>query len=125
MDEAFREKMKNFIVFSKNIENVNELSNLPIDKIKGITKKTASILRKTHKVEKIADLSNLELESNDLRALGIRGIKKMDLMNWIVLSKVINSSELENYLGPKKIVLVGLNNAGKTALTQILNNDYD
>lgn len=125
MNDAIREKLKNYIVFSKKIKNVNDLVGLPVDKIKGMTKKSASILKKTHQVAKIGDLSDLELDSKDMRNLENQGIKKLNLVNWMVLSKVIKSNELENYLGPKKIVLVGLNNAGKTALTQILKNNYD
>ncbi|NHI93432.1 MAG: hypothetical protein EAX96_13175 [Candidatus Lokiarchaeota archaeon] len=125
MENIIKEKLKKFILFSKNIENLSEIENLPITRIKGMTKNLAEILKKTHKISKIEDLSTLELDNNDIRVLESQGIKRLNIINWIILSKVIKSSELENYFGPKKIVLVGLHNAGKTALMQLFKKDFD
>ena len=120
MDESVREKLKNLIEFSKNIKDLKEISNLSIDRIIGITEKNAEILNEKFNVSKIGELASLELDVNEIRSLGSYGINRKDLINWILLSKMINNTSIEDYLGPKKISIVGLDNAGKTAIFQVL-----
>ena len=125
MDEEMREKLKGYIIFSKDVKTLDEIGELSITRIKGITKKEAGPLKSAYKVATIDDLSTIELTSRDLRYLECLGIKQTDILNWILLSKVLKSKDLENYIGPKKISLVGLNNAGKTALSRLFQNNVD
>ncbi|NHI93424.1 MAG: hypothetical protein EAX96_13135 [Candidatus Lokiarchaeota archaeon] len=120
MDESVREKLKKIIIFSKDVTDLKGILDLPINKIKGLTKNLASVLKERLNVVKISDLVNLELNRKDLRFLESSGINQKDLMNWMLIAKMIDDATIDDYLGPRKISLVGLNNAGKSALLQIL-----
>jgi len=125
MDESIKEKLKNLIVFSKEVKDLKDISNLPINKITGLSNKNADALKEKFEVTKIGELASLELNIKEIRSLESLGINRKDLINWMLLSKMINNATIEDYLGPKKISIVGLDNAGKTAIFLVLKENVN
>ncbi|MHA1378065.1 MAG: ADP-ribosylation factor-like protein [Candidatus Helarchaeota archaeon] len=115
--------IKKAVDIPKKIKNIEEIKNLDIIHIKGIGKKTAQNLKNALKITKITDLAKKKISHDELLKLKTLGIKKFKFSKWVYIAKLIEeakSEEVAEAVEPRKISVVGLENAGKTTILQVL-----
>jgi len=100
----------------------NQVLELSLDHIKGIPPKAKEILEKTLDIKTIADFAGKILTLSNVQLLKLLTINENDLEKWQTLATYITkfvkgSADLTFKM---KILLVGLDNAGKTAVLNIL-----
>lgn len=125
MSDLIQEKVKSFINIPEEITDLNEVPKLPITNIKGITKKAAATLRIVLKAKTIEQLSKVEISDEQLNKLTESGIKEEKLKNWLLISKLMSTTKTDDVFDLKKVVLVGLSNAGKTSILKALQNNLN
>lgn len=106
-----------------NITALEKIKGLDLTHLKGIGKKTAKCLKDVLNVIKIADLAKRQINEEELLKLKTLGIREYNLNNWISISKKITASEIDEGLEPRKISILGLGNAGKTTLLNVLQDN--
>ena len=118
------EEKINELLKIKGIYDPNYIRNLPIISLKEVTPNINKSLAKIFDIHKINDLANLTISEDKKKELEDEGISYEELQKWIIASKLLTNTEvLENKIERqkgKKIVFVGLENAGKTAIIQTI-----
>ncbi len=100
---------------------------LPINHIKGISKEVENILDKTLGVSTIGDFARTVLTRSKVHLLKVLDIDENSLDKWQALASYIvklveGTAELPMDM---KILIAGLNNAGKTAICSIISKNYN
>ncbi len=113
-------KLEHLLEIPKNVRTLKRILNLNLSHIKGISIKDAAVLRKVLNVKTIKDLAKRKINEEEFMNLKFLGINPYDLNVWVFISRVLNKGKIEEYIGPRKISLVGLDNAGKTAILRVL-----
>ena len=120
--EKFYKKLMSFL--KEGIEKpkkIKELKKLPIESIKGIGEYTDFL--KDLKVKTIKDLSSKDIEKiKPIAAEHDVPIEKIE--EWQTVAKVIERAGKYRGEISKKIMLLGIDNAGKTAITKTLTIKY-
>ena len=114
------QKIEKFIKIPDNIKTIEEIQDLDLTFIKAINESDGDKLKHVLGVLKIRDLANKFVSKEDLIVLKALGIKSNQLSSWILISKMITEARIDEFLGMQKISIIGLENAGKTALLNIL-----
>ena len=125
MDETLKEKLSNFIDIPEKIKDLKGISNMDLIHVKGIDLRKASILRNVLHVSKIEDLARKDINEEEFLMLKLLGIEEFDLNIWSFFSRMIVEGKIDKYIGPSKTLIVGLDNAGKTAILNVLQNKFD
>jgi len=120
LNESIREKLSNVIDIPENISDPEELLKQKITIIKGIDEKIALSLKNILKISTVEGLAIRTISNEEYRMLKFLGIDMFDLNIWQFVSKVIAENKIEEYLQTNKISIVGLNYAGKTAISKIM-----
>ncbi len=120
MNESILEKISNVIEIPDHLGTLKEIINQDLIIIKGINEKKASILKNILKISTIGEFAEKEITDDNYQMLISLGIDLYDLNIWLFISKVINENKIEQFLGPQKVSIVGLNYAGKTAISKIM-----
>jgi len=105
-------------------KKIKDLKDMDIDIIKGIKDQgQADTLKSDLKVKKIKDLAKVALDKARTFAEQ-HDIKVMDMEEWITIAKLIMRAEKYRGEIAKKVMLLGIDNAGKTAISKTLTIKY-
>ncbi|MHA1651386.1 MAG: ADP-ribosylation factor-like protein [Candidatus Helarchaeota archaeon] len=120
------EELKKFLVdLPPNIEK-EKILNLPIKHIKGLSPEFATKLEKTLGLKRIKDFTNKFISQEKLTLLNVLNITEDEIDKWISVGTYIVKL-IRGEVAPgekKKILLAGLENAGKTAILNILTKRF-
>ncbi len=122
LDKSMREKLSNFIDIPARVGTLNEISKLDLIHVKGIDVKIATTLKNVLHVMTIEEMARREVNDSEYLMLKSLGISEFDLNIWSFFSKMISEAKISKYLGPSKTLIVGLDNAGKTAILNAIQN---
>ncbi|MHA1270305.1 MAG: ADP-ribosylation factor-like protein [Candidatus Helarchaeota archaeon] len=116
-------KIKDLLRINR-IDDISKIGDLPIIALKGITPNINKIIINTLKIHKIKELAEISLTDKKRSELEKEGISSDKLEKWIIAAKLLLSSEIpdteKQTQKGKKIAFVGLENAGKTAIIQMI-----
>ncbi|MFX0134429.1 MAG: ADP-ribosylation factor-like protein [Candidatus Hodarchaeota archaeon] len=122
LDKSIRDRLSNFIDIPKRVGTLNEIAKLDLIHIKGIDTKIATTLKNVLHIMTIEELARKEVNEDEFLMLKSLGISEFDLNIWTFFSKMIIEAKVSKYLGPSKTLIVGLDNAGKTAILNSIQN---
>ena len=121
------EEIQKFLVkVDSEIEN-EEILNLPIEHIKGMFAETAKKLKNIAEIKTITDLANKVVPQDKIQVLKLSDMSEDDLDKWQAIGTYISEfiqGKIES-TEKKKILLAGLENAGKTAILNILTKRFN
>ena len=118
-----KEKIKELLKI-KDTTDPKEIAKLPIITLKGINPNINKDIINIFNIEKIQELANISITEENIKNLEKTEINIKDLQNWIIGARLLTSTEIPERkaqrMKGKKIAFVGLGNAGKTAMIQML-----
>lgn len=122
---AVVEKIKALLNALKIPENVRDFQNLQIHDLRDLSVQESQIITELLKVKTIKDLSKVPYEQvlNNISLLRNAGIPKNKLELLITAAKFIVKAADYKPLEGKKVVIAGLDNAGKTALLKTIKKE--
>ena len=121
------EEIQKFLVNVDAEIEKEEIPNLPIEHIKGMFVEVAKKLRNIADLKIISDLANKIVPQDKIQVLKLSNISENDLEKWQSLGTYI-VEVVQGKVEPtekKKILLAGLENAGKTAILNILTKRFN
>lgn len=121
--ERIFEKISDAVSIPEKITSAKEIQKLKLVHIKGIDSKIAQTLKNVLNVKTIEDLAKKQITEDNFQMLKLLGINLHDINVWTFISKMVVAGKTEEPFGPRKISIVGLDNAGKTALLNVLQNN--
>ncbi len=113
------ERIKGFFKSSVYIENIGEILDFKIDSLIGIDRINADILKKFN-VTSIKELAEFPTD----KISEIQEIPEVVLDKWIKVAKIIYDFISSSRFAQKKILLIGLDNGGKTSILNVLQDRY-
>ncbi|NVM30569.1 MAG: 50S ribosome-binding GTPase [Candidatus Helarchaeota archaeon] len=118
-------KIKNLLKLNIDFANIEEILVLPLPNLKGITPEKAEILEQFFQIESIEDLATQELDSKGMEILLKNDISKEDWANWKQAAELIYEApkKVLARTAIKKVLVIGLDNAGKTSVINTLQRD--
>lgn len=119
-DAIILEKLGNFINIPDYITRIHEVLDLNLTFLKGISINFAEKIKKVLRISTIGELARKFISREEINILKALGIKPHQLSNWVFIAKMIEENNFDDFLGPQKISILGLDNAGKTALLNVL-----
>ncbi|MFX1450591.1 MAG: ADP-ribosylation factor-like protein [Promethearchaeota archaeon] len=120
MDESIREMLEDIIDIPEKIKKLKDILKLDLTNFKGVSAKAAFTLYNVLKAKKIEDFVGMKIDDSKFLTLKVLGVDPYDVNVWMFISRMISEGKIGEVLGPKKISIVGLDNAGKTAIFRIL-----
>ena len=119
------DKIKVLLNALKLPENVKDFQNLALHDLRDLTVQESQIIGELLKVKTIKDLSKVPYEQilNNISLLRNAGIPKNKLELLITAAKFIVKAADYKPLEGKKVVIAGLDNAGKTALLKTIKKE--
>ncbi|NVM01192.1 MAG: 50S ribosome-binding GTPase [Candidatus Helarchaeota archaeon] len=120
MNESIRERLKDIIDIPEKIKDLKDILKLDLTHFKGVSNKAAFTLNNVLKARKIEDFVGMEIDDSKFLTLKVLGVDPYDVNVWMFISRMISEGKIGEFLGPKKISIVGLDNAGKTAIFRII-----
>ncbi|MFX1296383.1 MAG: ADP-ribosylation factor-like protein [Promethearchaeota archaeon] len=115
-------KIQNLLKIKVKFANIEEIFVLPPSNLKGITPKNAEILEQIFQIDTIEDLALKELDEKGFEILAKNNISKIDWENWKAATKLIYETP-DFTREVKKVLVIGLDNAGKTSVINILQRE--
>ncbi|MHA1266106.1 MAG: ADP-ribosylation factor-like protein [Candidatus Helarchaeota archaeon] len=124
-DQEFITKIQNLLKLNVPFSNLNEILALPTSNIKGISPEKAELLEQFFQIETIEDLALKELDEKGIEILLKNNITREDWANWKQAAKLIYEAPVGTLARElvKKVLVIGLDNAGKTSVINILQRD--
>ena len=113
------ETLKDFFKTGVSISELSEISLLKPDDLFGIDSISANKLRDSG-IKSIQDLANLP-EDNLPQ---IRDVLPQILLKWVKIAKIIEKTIKEQMKEQKKLLLIGLDNGGKTSILSVLQDKF-
>lgn len=120
LDESVRERLKDIIDLPEKIKDPKDILKLDLTYFKGVNNKAAFTLYNVLKTRKIEDFVKMDIDDSKFLTLKVLGVDPYDVNVWMFISRMISEGKIGEFLGPKKISIVGLDNAGKTAIFRII-----
>lgn len=124
-DALLLEKIGKFIRVPETLIRLGEVFRLNLTNIKGLDEKQAEILKQVLGVSKIGDLIGITISDENFLVLKALGIKPYQIASWLFIAKMVNEAKIDEFFGTEKISIIGLENAGKTALLNILQGNVN
>ncbi|MGV9200444.1 MAG: ADP-ribosylation factor-like protein, partial [Promethearchaeia archaeon] len=112
-------KVKEFFKSNVIIKEMGEVLTFTPDTLIGIDRISADRLKK-HSIETIKDLADLSLDDPPI----IEGIIPKMIEKWIKVAQVLEKTVHEQLKEQKKVILIGLDNGGKTSLLSVLQERF-
>ena len=119
LDKSFDKDLRPLFTRDVQIENkeLDKILDLPVDKLQGVDAKSREMLEK-------ANITTVyELSQSILEQVSVDGIDATQLKKWIRKARII-VNYIQNPLTKRKLLLAGLDFAGKTSLLSVLKKDY-
>ncbi|TFG04687.1 MAG: hypothetical protein EU539_10350 [Promethearchaeota archaeon] len=113
------QKIKDFFKSSAIINEFEEVLSFRPDTLIGIDNVSAEAL-KEHDIDTIQDLADLDL----VNPPEIRSIPEPILTKWIKIANVLEKLVKEKIKAQKKILMIGLDNGGKTSILAVLQDKF-
>lgn len=113
------EKIKGFFKSSIFFNDIMEIPTFKVDSLIGIDRINADILIKSG-VNTIKDLA----EFSDEKVQGVKEIPVEILEKWIGIAKIIQEFISSSRFAQKKVLLIGLDNGGKTSILNVIQDKY-
>lgn len=113
------EKIKDFFKRSVIINEIDEVLSFKPDTLIGIDKVSAESLREINIIT-IEDLAGRNAENPP----EIRGILPQIFSKWIKIAQVLEKAVKEQLKAQKKILMIGLDNGGKTSILAVLQDKF-
>ncbi len=115
-------KIQNLLKIKVKFANIEEIFVLPPSNLKGISPENAEILEQFFQIETIEDLALKELDEKGLEILNKNNISKADWESWKTAAKFIyETPDFTREI--KKVLVIGLDNAGKTSVINIIQRE--
>ncbi|MBD3253957.1 MAG: hypothetical protein GF383_02640 [Candidatus Lokiarchaeota archaeon] len=119
MSEKNDEKIKDFFKSNVIINEIEEILDFKPDTLIGIDNISADAL-KEYRINTIQDLADLSLD--DLPE--IKSIPSSIIQKWVKIAKVLEKNIKEQIKAQKKILMIGLDNGGKTSILAVLQEKF-
>ncbi|TFG04765.1 MAG: hypothetical protein EU536_03915 [Promethearchaeota archaeon] len=118
-------KVRNLLSINVKFANLSEILILPPSNIKGITSEKAEILEQFFQIETIEDLANKHIDEKGMQILLKNNISKEDWQAWKEAAKFIAETPVDvlTRQAIKKVIVIGLDNAGKSSVINTLQRD--
>ena len=113
------QKIKDFFKSNVIINEISEVLDFKPDTLFGIDKISAEKLRESN-IKTILDLASLDADNPPK----IRDILSQILIKWIKVAKVVEKAVKEQLKSQKKLLLIGLDNGGKTSILAVLQDKF-
>jgi len=117
------EKIQNLLKLNVKFANIEEIFILPPSNLKGISPENAELLEQFFQIETIEDLAKKQLDSEGFEILLKNNISREDWENWKSAAKLIYETPDFNRQAMKKVIVIGLDNAGKSSVINILQRE--
>ena len=105
-------------------DSIEKLASLPCHSLKGVTKEIGAQLKAKMDVSSIEGLAQVDLDQQE-ETIAQSGWDLIDFEKWVLAARIllkISSQKIENV---KKILLLGLDNAGKSAIRETIIRKYE
>ncbi|MFW9899383.1 MAG: ADP-ribosylation factor-like protein [Candidatus Thorarchaeota archaeon] len=113
------QKIRDFFKSNVIINEVREVLDFKPDTLFGIDKISAEKLRKSN-IKTILHLASLDADHPPQ----IRDVLPQILVKWIKVAKVLEKAVKEQLKAQKKLLLIGLDNGGKTSILAVLQDKF-
>ncbi len=113
------QKIKDFFKSNVIINELEEVLGFRPDTLIGIDNVSAEAL-KEHKINNIQDLANLDVDEPP----EIRTIPEPIVTKWIKIAQVLEKAVTTQLKAQKKLLLIGLDNGGKTSILAVLEDKF-
>ncbi|MFX1338208.1 MAG: ADP-ribosylation factor-like protein [Promethearchaeota archaeon] len=113
------QKIKDFFKSNVIINELEEVLGFRPDTLIGIDNVSAEAL-KEHRINNIQDLANLNVESPP----EIRTIPEPIVTKWIKIAQVLEKAVTAQLKAQKKLLMIGLDNGGKTSILAVLEDKF-
>ena len=113
------QKIKDFFKRNVIINELEEVLGFRPDTLIGIDNVSAEAL-KEHKINNIQDLANLNVDAPP----EIRSIPEPIVTKWIKIAQVLERAVTTQLKAQKKLLLIGLDNGGKTSILAVLEDKF-
>ncbi len=115
-------KIQNLLKIKVRFANIEEIFVLPPSNLKGISSKSAEVLEQFFGIETIEDLATKSIDARGLEILAKNNISRSDWDTWKTAARLIyESPDFAREI--KKVLVIGLDNAGKTSVINILQRE--
>ena len=117
------EKIQNLLKLNVKFTNIEEILGLPPANLKGISPENAELLEQFFQIETIEDLAKKAMDAKSFEILQKNNISKSDWENWKRAAKLIHEAPDFARQTTKKVIVIGLDNAGKSSVINILQRE--
>lgn len=118
-DEKNIKKVKEFFKSNVIIKELAEVLTFTPDTLIGIDRISGDKLEK-HDINSIKDLANLDTDNPPI----IEGVLPKMIEKWIKIANILEKTVHEQLKEQRKVILIGLDNGGKTSLLSVLQERF-
>jgi len=118
-DKDSFDKIKDFFKSNVSINELAEIMDFKPETLFGIDNVSADKLKEAN-IKKLQDLANLNAEAPP----EVKDILPPILTKWIKIAKVLEKVVKEQLKSQKKLLLIGLDNGGKTSILAVLQDKF-
>ena len=105
-------------------DQIELIKDLPIIALKDLDVQTNHIIKKILGISTIKELAEVEISPEEMREIRSMGVSVSSLEKWIAASKIISDIDKIKNENKKKIVFMGLDNAGKTTIINLITGKF-
>jgi GTPase SAR1 family protein len=124
ISKSSRKKIAELLKIRNIPEELQEIKKLPIIALKDIDMQMNHIILTILDVITLDDLARKKITADHKKEFRKHGIAATSLDKWVAASKVICNIEKLEEKPTKKIIFMGLDNAGKTSIIKLLTQSY-
>ncbi|MHA1649661.1 MAG: ADP-ribosylation factor-like protein [Candidatus Helarchaeota archaeon] len=123
--ELILEKIKNLLDAVKVPENIKDIPNLPLHDFRDLSVNEAELITELLKVKTIKDLSKVTYSQIMNRSALLKEVIPLQKLELLITAAkyIVKAAEYKPAEGRQKVVVAGLDNAGKTALLNTIKKE--